>query len=123
MAIVAPDDAERARTSRRRSNDDVVDDGHVATGGCDIAHAASENVSSIFSPDTKKSGWGWLAARNCHANLLRHYGSSGNQQCEDNQKRACESVMEDFTGGRIPRKTTRPQLRPTVRVFVTHHAS
>ena len=48
MAIVAPDGAERGRCSGRRFNDDVVDDGHVAAGGCDRAGGAPENVSSVF---------------------------------------------------------------------------
>lgn len=55
MPIVAPDDFEHGRPSRRRSNDDVVDDGHVAAGGCDRSRGQPENVSSVFCEIVKKT--------------------------------------------------------------------
>jgi hypothetical protein len=55
VAIVAPDGAERALSSRRRSYDDVVDDGHVAAGGCDRSRGQPENVSSVFCEIAKKT--------------------------------------------------------------------
>ena len=56
MTIVARDDAERARTSRRRSYDDVVDDGHVVAGGRNRLRERSENVSSGILRDGEKRG-------------------------------------------------------------------
>ena len=55
MAIVAPDGVERARSSRRRSSDDVVDDGAIAAEGCDCSRDKPEKVSSVFYEIVKKT--------------------------------------------------------------------
>jgi hypothetical protein len=54
--VVCLDDADRARSSRRRSYDDGVNDEHIAGGGCDRSGGQPAKVSSVFCAIVK-SDW------------------------------------------------------------------
>ena len=54
MAIVAPDGAERGHSSRRRSYDDVVDDGPIAAEGRDRSSGSLKSCPGISQREIVK---------------------------------------------------------------------